>query len=169
MPKRASRILGIDPGFGTLGYGIIDVVTSRVELVSYGAIYTKPREPIPDRLLKIYSELKNIIDKYSPSEAAVEELFFFRNVTTAIQVGEARGVILLTLREKEVPIFEYTPHQVKQSVTGYGRSEKGQIQRVMMKFLGMKETPKPDDAADALAVAWCHFLSRSFPGGARKR
>ena len=169
MQRGAIRILGIDPGFGTLGYGIIDVVASNVELIDYGAIYTKPREPIPDRLLKIYLELKKIIDAHSPSEAAVEELFFFRNVTTAIQVGEARGVILLTLREKGLPIFEYTPHQVKQAVTGYGRSEKGQIQRVMMKFLRMNETPKPDDAADALAIAWCHFLSRSFPGGARSK
>jgi crossover junction endodeoxyribonuclease RuvC len=161
------RVLGIDPGFGTLGYGIIEARTSRVDLVAYGAIKTESGEPIPDRLLKIYDELEAITRKYSPHESAVEELFFFRNVTTAIEVGEARGVILLVLRRLCVPIYEYTPHQVKMAVTGYGKAEKGQIQRTLKAFLGMSETPKPDDAADALAVAWCHISSRRFPGGVR--
>jgi len=168
LAKSCTRILGIDPGFGTLGYGLIDVSGSKVSLVGYGAIQTKPGEPIPNRLLKIYDRLHEIVEEYRPDEAAIEELFFFRNVTTAIQVGEARGVVLLVLKQLNVPIFEYTPHQVKQSVTGYGRSEKGQIQRVMKKFLGMSETPKPDDAADALAVAWCHISFRRFPGGAHR-
>lgn len=167
MSANHTRILGIDPGFGILGYGLIDVKGSKVSLVDYGAIRTRPGEPIPDRLVKIYDELHVIVEKYEPHESAVEKLFFFRNVTTAIEVGEARGVILLVLKQLNIPIYEYTPHQVKQAVTGYGRSEKGQIQRAMKTFLGMKETPKPDDAADALAVAWCRFLSRSFPGGAR--
>lgn len=162
------RILGIDPGFGTLGYGVIQAQGSKIDLVDYGAITTEPGESIPDRLLKIYDGLKVIIEKYEPQEAAVEELFFFRNVTTAIQVGEARGVILLVLRRLCVPIYEYTPHQVKQAVTGYGRAEKGQIQRTLKVYLKLEENPKPDDAADALAVAWCHVTSRNFPGGVRK-
>ena len=166
MNTNHTRILGIDPGFGILGYGFIDVKGSKVSLVDYGVIRTSPGEAIPDRLIKIYDELHSVVEKHCPDESAVEQLFFFRNVTTAIDVGEARGVILLVLRQLGIPIYEYTPHQIKQAVTGYGRSEKGQIQRAMKTFLGMKETPKPDDAADALAVAWCRFLSRSFPGGA---
>ncbi|HCO69207.1 MAG TPA: crossover junction endodeoxyribonuclease RuvC [Mesotoga infera] len=162
------RVLGIDPGFGTVGYGVLEMRTSKIELVSYGAIRTEPDEPIPDRLLKIHDQLERLIQECSPDESAVEELFFFRNVTTAIQVSEARGVILLAMRRHEVPIFEYTPHQVKLAITGYGRAEKGQVQRTLKAFLRMKETPRPDDAADALAVAWCHLAARKFPGGVRK-
>lgn len=159
------RVLGIDPGFGTVGYGLIEARSSKVNLITYGAIRTEAREPIPERLVKIYDALEEIIRNYAPHESAVEELFFFRNVTTAIQVGEARGAILLVLRRLSIPIFEYTPHQVKKSVTGYGKAEKGQIQRTLKTYLAMTETPKPDDAADALAVAWCHITSRRFPGG----
>ncbi|MBN2219183.1 MAG: crossover junction endodeoxyribonuclease RuvC [Kosmotogaceae bacterium] len=162
------RVLGIDPGFGTVGYGVVEMKSSRIDLVSYGAIRTEPEEPMPDRLLKIYDQLEEILLEFHPDESAVEELFFFRNVTTAIQVSEARGVILLAMRRHEVPIFEYTPHQVKLAVTGYGRAEKGQVQRTLKTFFRMKVNPKPDDAADALAVAWCHLAARKFPGGVRK-
>lgn len=168
LTKKCTRILGIDPGFGILGYGLIDINGTKISPVTYGVVQTKPGDPIPERLIQIYEELETLITQYKPDEAAVEELFFFRNVTTAIQVGEARGVVLLILRQMKIPIYEYTPHQVKQAVTGYGKAEKGQIQRVMKTFLHLKKTPKPNDAADALAVAWCHFSFRSYPGGARK-
>jgi crossover junction endodeoxyribonuclease RuvC len=162
------RVLGIDPGFGAVGYGVVEMRSSRIDLVSYGAIRTEPQEPIPDRLLKIHDRLEELLLEFRPDESAVEELFFFRNVTTAIQVSEARGVILLAMRRHEVPIFEYTPHQVKLAVTGYGRAEKGQVQRTLKTFFRMEVNPRPDDAADALAVAWCHLTSRKFPGGVRK-
>ncbi|MFW6120540.1 MAG: crossover junction endodeoxyribonuclease RuvC, partial [Petrotogales bacterium] len=124
MSKNSRRIIGIDPGFGILGYGLIDINGVKISPVTYGIVQTKPGDPIPERLIQIYDELKTVITEYEPDEAAVEELFFFRNVTTAIQVGEARGVVLLVLRQLEIPIYEYTPHQVKQAVTGYGKAEK---------------------------------------------
>ena len=150
------RILGIDPGYGRIGYGILDKVGNKFKMIKYGVIYTDKSLPLTKRLNQIYDEIINLIEEFKPDESSVEELFFFRNVTTAIQVGEARGVILLALERNKVPIFEYTPYQIKQAVTGYGRAEKGQIQRTLKIFLNLEKTPTPDDAADALAAAFCH-------------
>ncbi len=155
------RILGIDPGFGKIGYGVIDVNGTKAKSVCFGVIETDVEHEIPERLNKIFEDISKLIEDFRPDETAVEQLFFFRNVTTAIQVGEARGVILLALQRNGLPIFEYTPKQVKQAVTGYGKAEKGQIQKTMKLFLSLDSAPKPDDAADALAVAWCHFLFRA--------
>ncbi len=154
--RNGKRILGIDPGFGIVGYGIIEV-SERVEsLLTYGAIYTKSGNSIPKRIEKIYDSLLKILTEYGPQEAAVEELYFFRNVTTAISVGEARGVILLALEKFGVKIYEYTPMEVKLSVTGYGKATKRQVQEMVRIMLKMEDIPRPDDAADALAIALCH-------------
>lgn len=149
-------ILGIDPGYGKIGYGVLEKNRNNYNTLDYGVIYTDKDLNLSKRLLKIKKDLKNLINFYKPDKAAVEELFFFKNVATAIQVGEARGVILLTLEEEGIPIYEYTPYQIKQAVTGYGHAEKGQIQRALKLILKLEKTPTPDDAADALAAAFCH-------------
>ncbi len=165
MKKNNFCILGIDPGFGRMGYGVIEVNGSKVSCNSYGVIQTKPNQPIPERLEYIYERIKEIINEFNPFEASIEKLFFFRNVSTAIQVSQAMGVAVLALQKKQIPIYEYTPYQIKQSVTGYGKAEKGQIQRTLKIFFNLSETPKPDDASDALATAWCRYTSRSLIGG----
>ncbi len=150
------RILGIDPGYGKVGYGVLDKTGNKFKMVDYGVIYTDKELKLSERLKELHDKLNIIIDKYKPDESCVEELFFFRNVTTAIQVGEARGVILLCLVNKNIPVYEYNPFQIKQAVTGFGRAEKGQVQRVLKILLNLKKNPTPDDAADALAAAFCH-------------
>ncbi len=154
--QNGKRILGIDPGFGIVGYGVIEVNEKFENMVTYGAIYTKAGDSIPKRIEKIYDSLLKILTEYNPQEAAVEELYFFRNVTTAISVGEARGVILLALEKFGVKIYEYTPMEVKLSVTGYGKATKRQVQEMVRIMLKMEDIPRPDDAADALAIALCH-------------
>lgn len=153
------RILGIDPGYGIVGYGVIEITGNRFFHVAHGAIRTNKNFELCFRLEEIYESLNDIIKKYNPEESAVEKLFFFRNVTTAMAVSEARGVIQLSLVKAGLNIAEYTPFQVKQAVTGSGKAEKGQIQRVLKMLLNLSATPKPDDAADALAVAMCHANS----------
>ncbi|MDK2906176.1 Holliday junction resolvase [Petrotoga mexicana DSM 14811] len=156
-------ILGIDPGYGRIGYGVLEKKGNRFNLIDYGVIYTSKEDELPKRLLNIDEQLRNLIETYKPDESAVEKLYFFKNVATAIQVGEARGVILLCLEKENIPIYEYTPFQIKQAVTGYGRAEKGQIQRTLKLLLKLEKTPTPDDAADALATAFCHGnFRRSF-------
>ncbi|MBM7558672.1 crossover junction endodeoxyribonuclease RuvC [Marinitoga litoralis] len=150
------RILGIDPGYGRIGYGVIDKIGNNFKLIDFGVIETDKKADLNSRLVEIYDKMNNLISNYNPDESAVESLFFFKNVKTAIEVGEARGVILLSLQKAKVPIFEYTPYQVKQSITGYGRAEKGQIQRMLKVVFNLKKNPTPDDAADALAIAFCH-------------
>ena len=147
------RILGIDPGFGRTGFGIIEKVGGDWKLVDYGCIETPTKDPFVERLEELHDELKKVIKKYNPTHSAVEDLFFYKNVSTAIKVGQARGVILLTLRQLRIPVYEFTPLQVKQSITGYGRAEKGQLQRMVKMLLNVKKSITPDDAADALAVA----------------
>jgi crossover junction endodeoxyribonuclease RuvC len=147
------KILGIDPGTGRMGYGVIDVVGSKIKNIDYGCITTSSKMAMPDRLASIYKQVTEIIEKYQPDRVGVEKLFFAQNVTTAMSVGEARGVAVLAIAQAKVPFFEFTPLQVKQAVTGYGRAEKGQIQKMVQAILGLKELPKPDDAADALAIA----------------
>ncbi|KAF2956764.1 crossover junction endodeoxyribonuclease RuvC [Marinitoga sp. 38H-ov] len=150
------RILGIDPGYGRIGYGIIDKTGNNFKLIDFGVIETDKKADLNSRLVEIYDKMNELISNYTPDESAVESLFFFKNVKTAIEVGEARGVILLSLQKANIPIFEYTPYQVKQSITGYGRAEKGQIQRMLKVVFNLKKNPTPDDAADALAIAFCH-------------
>ena len=153
------RILGIDPGFAIVGWGVIEYSGSRFKVLGYGSIQTPAKMRMEERLATIYRELSEIIDKFRPDEIAVEELFFNTNITTGIKVAEARGVILLCGEQKGVKINEYTPLQVKQSVVGYGRAEKKQVITMVTMLLGLKEPPKPDDTADALAIAVCHAHS----------
>lgn len=149
-------ILGIDPGLATLGYALVEKKGNQFEVIDYGTITTPADMKNIDRLEKIYLELNEIIEKYSPDEMAVEELFFNKNVKTAIKVGQARGVILLTGAEAGLNVGEYTPLQIKQAVVGYGRASKNQVQQMVKALLGLDEIPRPDDAADALAVSICH-------------
>lgn len=149
-------ILGIDPGTATTGYGVIKKDGQKITVIDHGCILTPAKTPLPDRLEDISNQLVKIIEKYNPDQAAVEELFFAANSKTAIAVGQARGVILLELRKAGLSVFEYTPLEVKMALTGYGRADKNQIQQMVKALLFLKEIPKPDDAADALAIAMCH-------------
>lgn len=149
-------VLGIDPGSAITGYGLVREVGNRLEAVEYGCIRTSPTKPIELRLKIIYNEMKELVQKYRPDHFAVEELFFNKNVRTALTVGQARGVVILAGAECGLPVHEYTPLQVKQAVAGYGRAEKTQIQFMVKTLLNLPEIPKPDDVADALAVAICH-------------
>lgn len=150
------RILGIDPGYAIVGYGVIDVERGNYSLVDYGVITTPKEESVPARLCMIEKGLINLIEKYKPDNVALEELFFARNTTTAITVAEARGVLLLTATKYCGNLFEYTPLQIKQAITGYGKADKNQVQQMVKMMLKLKAVPKPDDAADALAVAITH-------------
>ncbi len=155
------RILGIDPGLAIVGWGVIEYSASHFQTIGYGSIETPAGMPTEQRLLSIYECLKKLIDTYHPEHIAVEELFFNTNQTTGIRVAEARGVILLCATQCGVKIFEYTPLQVKQAVVGYGRAEKKQVISMVTMFLGLEKPPKPDDTADALAIAICHAHSGS--------
>lgn len=148
-------ILGIDPGYAIVGYGIIDT-TKKDMVVDYGAITTPKEDPMPVRLDAIDSSLKYLFEKYKPDVVAIEELFYFKNQKTVIPVAQARGVILLACQRYCGNIYEYTPLQIKQALTGQGRAEKAQVQYMVKAILGLNSIPKPDDAADALAVAICH-------------
>ena len=150
------RILGIDPGYAIVGYGIVDYNNLRFSVAGYGAITTEAHKPFVDRLSDIYNDMLTIIDKYKPEALAIEKLYFNTNTTTAIDVAQARGVILLAAISRNVLIYEYTPLQVKQAVTGYGRAEKRQVMEMVKNLLSLKAIPKPDDTADALAIAVCH-------------
>lgn len=146
------RILGIDPGTGICGFGVID----GTEAVDYGVISTLPHTPLPDRLLDIYNSLHEIIKQDQPDVMAIEKLFFKQNITTGISVAEARGVCLLVAKQYELPIFEYSPNQIKNAICGYGMAHKRQIQEMVRVHLNLDDIPRPDDAADALAVAIVH-------------
>ena len=155
-----NSVLGIDPGTATTGYGVIQETRNGLELVSYGIISTSPDLSMENRLQIIYHRMQELINLYQPGSCAVEKLFFQRNVTTAISVGQARGVILLALAEMNIRCAEYTPLEVKQAVTGYGVASKKQVQIMVQSILNMTGIPKPDDAADALAIAICHAHSK---------
>ncbi len=150
------RILGIDPGYAIVGYGIVDTNGYNFNVVGYGAITTPANTPFPKRLKAIYEDMLIIIDRYKPEELSIERLYFNTNTTTAIDVAQARGVIVLAAESKGISVKEYTPLQVKQSVTGYGKAEKRQVMEMVKSLLGLKAVPKPDDTADALALAICH-------------
>ena len=155
------RILGIDPGTGICGFGVIDVdIKNRGSMVTAGVITTPAHTPLADRLLDIYDSLREILEETRPDVVAIEKLFFNTNVTTGISVAQARGVAMLVVRQKNITIFEYTPLQIKQTLTGYGRAEKKQVQEMVRVHLKLKQAPKPDDAADALAVAITYALTR---------
>jgi len=149
-------ILGIDPGVATIGFGLIRAERGRNTLIQYGVITTPPGTPLSGRLVQIYDDMQQLIETFRPDEMAVEELFFSKNITTGISVAHGRGVILLAAEKQGIPVFEYTPMQVKQSVVGYGKAEKKQVMLMTQRLLNMKEIPRPDDAADALALAICH-------------
>lgn len=157
-----TRILGIDPGTGILGFGVIDAHGAKTTLVTAGVITTPAHTPLPDRLIEIYDGLTQIIAETHPEMMAIEKLFFNQNVTTAMSVSQARGVAMLTGRQAELTIEEYTPGQIKQSITGYGKADKKQVQEMVRMQLGLTEVPKPDDCADALAAAlMCAFIHRA--------
>ncbi len=149
-------IMGIDPGFAITGFGIVKYEGNRFSVLDYGAVTTEASMKLSQRLLVLNNSLEELIQKHKPDAVAIEELFFNKNIKTALTVGHGRGVAVLAAARSGVDIFEYTPLQVKQSVVGYGRAEKAQIQQMVKALLNLKAIPKPDDVADALAVAICH-------------
>ena len=153
------RVLGIDPGVATIGFGVVDFQRSAQRLIQYGVITTPAGLPLSRRLLQISEDMGELLSQFKPDEAAVEELFFTKNITTGIAVAHGRGVILLELERSGIPSFEYTPMQVKQAVAGYGGADKRQVMLMTQRLLKMKSVPRPDDAADALAIAICHGRS----------
>ena len=153
------RILGIDPGVAIVGFGVLDCAGAAQKMVQYGAINTPAGMPLAARLTLIESDLTELIQQFQPDEMAIEELFFSKNITTGIAVAHARGVILCTAEQLHLPIYEYTPMQVKQAVVGYGLAEKKQVMDMTRRLLKLKAIPRPDDAADALAIAICHARS----------
>lgn len=156
------RVLGIDPGTAIVGWAVVDEIGGEHILVAHGQITTDKSWEDADRLVEIAIDLRAIIDEYQPTECAVEKLFFFRNKTTVITVAQARGVVLQVARAQKLLIAEYTPLQIKQAVTGYGRAEKSQVQEMVKQILNLTNIPEPDDVADAVAVALCHLASRRF-------
>lgn len=155
-------ILGIDPGFGRLGYGIIEYKFNKFRVIEYGCITTPPKEELSKRLIKIDNDLQSIISRYNIEVAAIEELFFNTNTRTAIHVAEARGVVLCTLEKNNIKIAEYTPLEVKQALVGYGRADKLQIKQMVKEFLKLESMPKLDDTTDALAIAICYANSYKY-------
>ncbi len=156
------RILGIDPGIGRTGWGVIEVQGSKCKLQSYGCVETKAGQEISQRLLQIHQEIVSCFEQFHPEELAIEELFFNTNTTTAFSVGQARGVVILTSAQNNIPVVSYTPLQVKLAITGYGRAEKSQIGQMVKVLLKLESIPKPDDTADALAIALTHAFSRKL-------
>jgi len=156
-------ILGIDPGTATTGFGVIDCITDQLSLLDYGCIETAKHIPLSERLNQISKDLDEIINYWKPGEVAIEELFFSKNVKTAMHVAHARGAIMQKLSSKGFNINEYKPQNIKESVCGYGRADKQQVQKMVQFILQMEEIPRPDDAADALAVAICHYHMLKYP------
>lgn len=156
------RILGIDPGIGRTGWGVIETQGSKIKSQAYGCIETEPNAPVGGRLVVLYKEITHLFQEYQPDEVAIEELFFNTNVTTAMVVGQARGVVLLAAAQKDLQCAVYTPLQVKMALTGYGRAEKNQIAQMVKTVLSLQKIPKPDDVTDALAIALTHAFSRKI-------
>lgn len=162
-------VLGIDPGYAIVGCGVVEYKNNKFNMLTYGAILTEAHTPFNERLEKIYNEAEELVLKYKPDAVSMEKLFFNTNQKTAIDVAQARGVLVLAAQKHGVPIYEYTPLQVKQSVVGYGRAEKKQVQEMTRILLNLEKIPKPDDAADALAMAICHCHSAGSLLGSLKR
>ncbi len=159
--------LGIDPGIATTGYGLIRLLDDGgLQAVTFGVLVTPPNLPVQERLLLLYGDLKELLAEQHPDTCAVEKLFFQRNVSTAIAVGEARGVVMLAMAEARVPVAEYTPNEVKQAVAGYGSAQKRQVQEMVRALLGLPDIPRPDDAADALAIAITHLNTTHYQDAA---
>ena len=156
------RILGIDPGYAITGYSKIDYVGNKFKLIDSGAVLTKAGVSFPLRLTKIFDDISMIIDEYKPDAISVEELFFNNNVKTAINVAQARGVVLVVGCQKQIPTYEYTPLQIKQAVAGYGRADKIQVQKMVKAILNVEKLPKLDDTTDSMAAAICHAHSAKF-------
>lgn len=157
-------ILGLDPGTAITGYGLIQAQGSRIRGICYGVIRTPATAPMSARLLTIFREVGDIMDHYRPDEVAIEQVFFGRNVSTALSVGQARGLLLVQAESRGLPVGEYTPMQVKQALAGTGAADKAQVQYMVRNLLQLEEVPRPDDAADALAIAICHAHSIRFTG-----
>jgi crossover junction endodeoxyribonuclease RuvC len=156
-------VIGLDPGSAITGFGILEEHTDHsLEVIDYGVLRTSPEMPMAERLQSIYEQLNKLLVLHHPDSGAVENLFFQRNVRTAFAVGQARGVLLLSLAQAGIPVTEYNPMEIKQAVAGYGKADKPQMQQMVKMLLGLDEIPRPDDAADALAVAICHIHSRKF-------
>lgn len=153
-------ILGIDPGYAIVGWGVVHFERSKCKPMAFGSVQTPAGMEFSNRLCKIYDDFLEIIDRYKPDAASIEKLYFQNNQKTAIDVAEARGVLLLALKKRNIPVYEYTPLQVKSAVTGYGQAEKPQVMEMTRRRLGLAEVPKPDDTADALAIAICHAQTR---------
>ncbi len=162
-------VMGIDPGLATVGCGVVDYTKNRFTLLAYGTVRTPAHTPLCSRLEKVYDDITGLIQKFMPEAIGIEKIFFNSNQKTAIDVSQARGVCVLAAQKSRIPVFEYTPLQVKQSVVGYGRAEKCQVEEMVKVLLSLSEIPKPDDAADALALAICHaHTSGSIIGYKRK-
>ncbi|SMP49491.1 crossover junction endodeoxyribonuclease RuvC [Anoxynatronum buryatiense] len=155
-------IMGIDPGLAITGFGLVHFEQNHFQVIQYGVIRTESKQPLPDRLLQIHQGIQTLIKQYKPEAVAVEELFFNTNAKSALLVGQARGVVVVTAAAASLPVYEYTPLQVKQGIAGYGRAEKKQVQHMTKTLLNLKEIPRPDDAADALAIAVCHAHTGHF-------
>lgn len=156
------RILGIDPGIGICGFGLVEIGSGSKKALDFGAVTTEVDAPLPSRLLELYESLTQVFKETKPEMVAVEKLFFAKNITTGIAVAEARGVVLLIAEQNGLPVYEYTPNEIKKTLTGYGAASKSQMQEMVKMELGLEVKPKPDDAADALAVAiTCGFLYRA--------
>lgn len=153
------RVLGVDPGTIKSGFGLVEEVDRKLLALDFGAIYTRPKDPLPFRLLEIKRGLEEVISHHRPQVVALEDIFFAKNVKSALKLGHARGVILVTALEAHLQVVEYTPLEVKQAVVGYGRADKRQVQQMVKVLLKLREVPQPEDAADALAVAICHIHS----------
>ncbi|MBA2758796.1 MAG: crossover junction endodeoxyribonuclease RuvC [Chloroflexia bacterium] len=162
MRASDSRVtIGIDPGTAILGYGIVEG-DGDSRLIEFGVIETPSGQPMPDRLVTLYNAITELLVQHEPDELAVEQLFFARNVTTAIAVGQARGVVLLAAAQRGIPVTEYSPSEIKNAIVGYGKADKRQVQEMVRILLALEMAPHPDDAADALAVALCHAQTRQF-------
>ena len=155
-------IIGIDPGYAITGFGVLEYEGNHFKLIESGSIQTKAGIPLPMRIAKIYDDMNGLIEKYKPDAIAIEELFFNRNTTTAIGVAQGRGAVLIAAAKTSTPIYEYTPLQVKQGVTGYGRADKKQVQMMVKTVLGLEKVPKLDDTTDAIAIGICHAHSHRF-------
>lgn len=156
------RVLGVDPGIAIVGYSILDFENNKFKLIEYGCVTTSSTSPLTERLKFIYMEMENIIREFKPQDMAIEELFFNKNVKTAITVAQARGVEILSGINNGLSVYEYTPLQVKQGIVGYGRADKFQVQQSVKNLLRLDHIPKPDDTADAIAIAICHCFSNKF-------
>lgn len=156
------RILGIDPGTGITGFGVVDAVKDTYKIIDGGVIRTPAHTPMSERLVTIYESVNELISEHKPQVLSIEKLFFARNVTTAMTVSQARGVVILAAQLAEMQVYEYTPLQIKQAITGYGKADKNQMQEMIKILLGLNVIPKPDDAADALAAAVCHAMNEKY-------